>query len=125
MSRRYSETIQLRLRKVTDMKRLLLLSALLACLPVFAQDQTRSTPRNDTTIYRIRGTYRIVGWEDQLTITSTNLEWVDRNAGLIRLSGNVEIKTKGIVLMADEADYHMKTGEIEPRGNVHVMPFTQ
>src|SRR5215475_5021561 len=98
------------------MKRLLLLGALLACVPVFAQDQTRSVPRNDITIYRIRGTYRVVGFEDQLTITSNNLEWIDRNAGLIRLTGNVEIKTKGIVLTADEADYHMGTGEIEPRG---------
>ena len=93
------------LRKVTDMKRLLFVSVLLACLPVFAQDQTRSTPRNDTTIYRIQGTYRVVGWENQLTITSTNLEWVDRNAGLIRLTGNVEIRTKGVVLTADAADY--------------------
>ena len=107
------------------MKRLLLLGALLACVPVFAQDQIRNSSRNDTTIYRVRGTYRVVGFENQLNITSTNLEWVDRNAGLIRLTGNVEIRTKGIVMTADEADYHMGTGEIEPRGNVRLMPFAQ
>jgi lipopolysaccharide assembly outer membrane protein LptD (OstA) len=107
------------------MKRLALTIALLACLPVFAQDQTRSVPRNDTTIYRIGGTYRVVGFENQLIITSTNLEWIDHNTGLIRLTGKVEIRTKGTVLTADEADYHMGTGEIEPRGNVRLMPFAQ
>jgi lipopolysaccharide assembly outer membrane protein LptD (OstA) len=107
------------------MKRLILTVAVLACLPVFAQDQSRRVPSNDTHIYRIKNSYRIVGFEDQLVVTSTNLEWIDHNSGLIRLTGNVELRTKGIILEADEADYHLGTGEIEPRGNVALKPFAQ
>jgi hypothetical protein len=35
----------------------------------------------------------------------------------------VEINTDSLALRADEADYHWETGEIEARGNVHVMPI--
>ena len=54
-----------------------------------------------------------------------NLEWIDRNACLIRLTGNVEISSKGVTLQADEADYHCGTGEVEPRGNVLFKPLGQ
>ena len=50
---------------------------------------------------------------------------------MIRLKGNVEVKTTTVVrqeplslmvmvVHADEADFHEDTGEIEARGNVHV-----
>jgi lipopolysaccharide assembly outer membrane protein LptD (OstA) len=108
------------------MKRLIFVIALLACLPVFAQDQSRSAPSIDSTIYRKAGTYRIEatvrieGVERQVIVTSAGLQWIDHSACLIRLTGNVEVATKGFVLQSDEADYHCSTGEIEPRGNVHM-----
>jgi len=107
------------------MKRLIVSIALLACLPVFAQDQSPRIPRNDFTIYRVKDSYHIVGFENQLSVTSTNLEWISHTPCLLRLTGNVEMTTKGVTLQADEADYHCGTGEIEPRGNVVLKPFTQ
>jgi lipopolysaccharide assembly outer membrane protein LptD (OstA) len=41
-------------------------------------------------------------------------------ACLLHLNGNVEIRTSTAVVQADEADYHCDTGEVEPRGNVHM-----
>ncbi len=58
-------------------------------------------------------------------------------ASILELKGNVEIRVvtcvsadqgnthtcqSALVLNADEAEYHEKTGEIVPRGNVHVSP---
>jgi hypothetical protein len=40
--------------------------------------------------------------------------------GDFQLRGNVEINTNSLILRADEAVYHWKTGEIIPRGNVVV-----
>jgi lipopolysaccharide assembly outer membrane protein LptD (OstA) len=98
---------------------------LVACLPAFAQDQSRS-PSIDSTIYRKAGGYRIEanvrldGIAQQVIVTAANLQWIDHNACLINLTGNVEVTAKGFVLQSDEADYHCSTGEIEFRGNVHV-----
>jgi hypothetical protein len=107
------------------MKRIILGIAVRAGLPVFAQDQLGRIPRNDFTVYRVNGGYHIIGFEDQLTVTSTNLEWISHNPCLLRLTGNVEVIAKGVTLQADEADYHCGTGEIEPRGNVVLKPFAQ
>ena len=106
------------------MKRLVLSIALLACLPVFAQDQ--GTPSIDSRIYhradgyRIEATVRLNGSAQQVTVAAANLQWIDHNACVINLTGNVEVTAKGFVLQADEADYHCGTGDIEPRGNVHL-----
>jgi hypothetical protein len=111
------------------MKRLLLGIALLACLPLFAQDQPNRDPRNNFTIYRQRSGYRIFVFGDQVNLASRTLEFVDRNAGTcqLRLTGNVEVTTQDAVLEADEADYRCRAGEIgydiEPRGNVHLTVF--
>ncbi len=43
---------------------------------------------------------------------------------IIQLKGNVEIRTGTITVVADEADYHAKTGEIEARGNVRITPIS-
>jgi len=47
--------------------------------------------------------------------------------GLLRLTGGVEVKTKDVLLQADEVDYHCGTGagDIEPRGNVHLRVVSQ
>ncbi len=42
---------------------------------------------------------------------------------VIHLKGDVEIRRTGMVLRADQADYHEDTGEIEARGNVRVKPY--
>jgi lipopolysaccharide assembly outer membrane protein LptD (OstA) len=107
------------------MKRLIVSIALLACLPVFAQDQSPRIPRNNSTIYRVKGGYHVIGFEDQLSVTSTNLELIARDPCVIRLTGDVQVTTKGVTLQADEADYHCSSGEIEPRGNVVLKPFAQ
>ena len=106
------------------MKRLLLCIALMACLPVFAQDQPRGGPGNEFWVYRVKGGYRITGFQDQLIVTASTLEYVDRNVPscLLRLTGNVEVRTKGTILEADEADFHCN---VEPSGNVRFRAFPQ
>lgn len=112
------------------MKRLVLSLGLLACLPVFSQDQSRSTPGIDSTIYRkadgyrIEATVRLDGVAQQVTVRAANLEWIDHDACLINLRGNVEVTAKGFALQSDEANYHCST-EIEPRGNVHLEVLPQ
>jgi lipopolysaccharide assembly outer membrane protein LptD (OstA) len=108
------------------MKMLVLTIALLASLPIAGQDRPKS-PAVDSQIFRKAGRYRIETSTatDQVTISSDNLEWIDKNACLIRLTGSVEISTKGVTVQADEADYHCGTGEVEPRGNVLFKPFSQ
>ena len=57
------------------------------------------------------------------------------SASIIQLKGNVEIKMmmcfpsgqrtvceEAMTIHADEADYNQSTGEIDPRGNVHMTP---
>ncbi|HEV2447529.1 MAG TPA: hypothetical protein VGS58_16475, partial [Candidatus Sulfopaludibacter sp.] len=52
---------------------------------------------------------------------------------LVHLKGKVEIRTywsgqpaeRCVVLRADEAVYHVDTGEIEPQGNVSVRPAVE
>jgi len=104
---------------------------LLLYLPAFAQDQSQSAPRIDSTIYRKAGGYRIEanvrldGIVQQVIVTAANLQWIDHNACLINLTGNVEVTARGFVLQADEADYHCSTGEMEPRGNMHLKVLPQ
>jgi hypothetical protein len=105
------------------MKHLILTIALLACLPVFAQDQQRSVPGYNFYVYGKVGSYRITAFEDRLIVTATSMQRVGdlgNPACLFKLTGNVEIRTNDVIVQADEADYHCSTGEIEPRGNVHV-----
>ena len=47
------------------------------------------------------------------------------SVNLVQLKGNVEIKTKDMILHADEAVYNETTGEIEARGVVHLKLETQ
>jgi hypothetical protein len=65
------------------------------------------------------------GWS--VNISAENMA---REALVLHLEGNVEIRTaigqdaprQFLVLRADEADFHIDTGAIEPRGNVTVRP---
>lgn len=109
------------------MKRLLLGIVLIASVPLFAQDQPKS-PNYQFTVYRKAGTYLINAFvdSDQFTVTSNDLMVVDRDAAtcLLRLTGGVQVRTRDVLLQADEADYHCG-GDIEPRGNVHLRVFPQ
>jgi hypothetical protein len=65
------------------------------------------------------------GWS--VNISAENMA---REAFVLHLRGNVEIKTaigqdvhrQFLLLRADEADFHIDTGAIEPRGKVIVRP---
>ena len=57
-----------------------------------------------------------------ISLTATAIQ---RQAPIVQLRGNVEIKTKDMILRADEADYDQNTGEIEARGAVRIKLETQ
>jgi hypothetical protein len=65
------------------------------------------------------------GWS--VSISAENMA---REAMILHLKGGVEIKTaigqdaprQFLLLHADEADFHIDTGAIEPRGNVILRP---
>jgi len=50
-------------------------------------------------------------------LTATTIQ---RQAPSVQLKGNVEIRTKDMLLRAEEADYNENTGEIEARGTVYI-----
>jgi len=50
---------------------------------------------------------------------------IQRQAPVFQLKGSVEIRTKDMILRADEADYNENTGEIEARGTVRIKLETQ
>ena len=108
------------------MKSLVLSVVLMASLPILGQDQSKRIP-SDFQIFRKAGHYQIESRTatDRFTAAANSLEWIDRTACLIRLTGDVEISTKGVTLQADEADYHCGTSEFEPRGNVVFKPYRQ
>jgi lipopolysaccharide assembly outer membrane protein LptD (OstA) len=49
-------------------------------------------------------------------------ESLRRDGEVIHLKGNVELRTNGILLQAEEVDYHWRTGEISAHGDVQVVP---
>ena len=103
------------------MKLLALSIALVGCLPVFAQDQPKRLPGTEYTVFRTRIGYFARGTlqGDPFSATTTSIQ-SDVDLHLLRLKGNVEITIKGVIMQADEVDCHTDTGEIEPRGNVHL-----
>ena len=52
-----------------------------------------------------------------ISLTATAIQ---RQTPKVQLRGNVEIRTKDMILRADEADYDQNTGEIEARGTVRI-----
>ncbi len=68
-------------------------------------------------------------------MSMTQQESAGKTAHVIRLKGNVEVRITvcrangtstscdgSVVIKADEADYNVDSGEVEPRGNVRVTP---
>jgi hypothetical protein len=130
------------------MKRVVLGIALIACLPVFPQnqpttappptvkatlqgevfpqDQPAAAPPHSFLLYRLRtGGWRVTTREDgrELAAIAKNID--GKLAGrpeVVRFTGDVEITIDGMKLLADQLDYHWVTGEIEPLGNVHLTP---
>ena len=47
---------------------------------------------------------------------------IQSDRDITRLTGNVEIHTTKLILLADQAVYHGATGRIDASGNVHVEP---
>ena len=45
-----------------------------------------------------------------------------RDGDVIHLRGDVELRTNGILVQADEVDYYWHTGEIKARGEVIIRP---
>jgi len=50
---------------------------------------------------------------------------IERQAQVMKLKGNVEIRTHDMALHADEVTYDQKTGEIEAAGKVRIKLETQ
>src|SRR4030095_805118 len=57
-----------------------------------------------------------------ISLTATAIQ---RQAPIVQLRGNVEIRTKDMILRADEAEYDQSTGEIAARGTVRIKLETQ
>jgi|HubBroStandDraft_1064217.scaffolds.fasta_scaffold525976_2 hypothetical protein len=104
--------------------------ALIACLPVFPQDQPATAPRHTFRVARLRTgdgfRFRVVTQEDgrQLDVIAKNID--GKLAGrpeVVRFTGDVEITIDGMKLRADQLDYNWVTGEIEPSGNVRLTPI--
>ena len=50
---------------------------------------------------------------------------IERQAQVMKLKGNVEIRTHDMALHADDVSYNQKTGEIEAAGKVRIKLETQ
>ena len=55
----------------------------------------------------------------EVTLTAID-STLDKN--VYHLKGGVVIKTESVIVMASEATYELKTGEIEARGVVRIQP---
>ena len=96
--------------------------ALVACLPVFAQDQPAITFRafRTNTGVRVEGALR----DKALSGTATSIQ-SDNLLHVATLKGKVEITVNDTRMQAEEVDLHWDSGEIEFRGNVRLMPSQQ
>jgi len=98
--------------------------ALIACLPVFPQDQPTVVPQNYV-VFRISGGFRVVAEDGRfVNAIAATIEPV-KPLQVVRFKGNVEITIDGMELRADQVDYHWDTGELEPNGNVHLQPVAK
>jgi lipopolysaccharide assembly outer membrane protein LptD (OstA) len=59
--------------------------------------------------------------DDPITVT-LEANGIQSDRDITRLTGNVEIHTTKLILLADQAVYHGATGAIDASGNVHVAP---
>lgn len=58
-------------------------------------------------------------------LTAAAIQRQAPSMNVVQLKGDVEIRTKDMILHADEADYNENTGEIEARGTVRIKLQTQ
>jgi lipopolysaccharide assembly outer membrane protein LptD (OstA) len=58
-------------------------------------------------------------------VTANSWEADQANRAVVHLKGDVQIKSGGVIVKADEAVLNIDTGEIEPLGNVRVKLITQ
>jgi hypothetical protein len=111
------------------MKRTLLGIALVACLPVFPQDQPTNAPPHNFLLYQRRTSngngFRVVADDGrEFVAIAKSCEALKPSIPpfVVRFKGDVEITIDGMKLRADQLDYNWVTGEIEPLGNVHLTP---
>jgi lipopolysaccharide assembly outer membrane protein LptD (OstA) len=91
--------------------RTFVLAAILACLPqAVAQEQPSEEIKH----------LLATGPEFGAVVSALNIERGADYPSVIRLRGKVEIRMRGVLLAADEVDYDEATGDMEPRGHVHV-----
>ena len=103
------------------MKRTLLCISLVASFPVFPQNSPMAPP-SDVTVFRTRDGFRVSADGGRtVSVVAARIE-DPKLSHVVRFKGNVEITVAGVEVQADEVDYHWDTGEIEPYGNVHLMP---
>jgi len=98
-------------RKAVSMKTGLLLTCL-ALVPLTAQDNSEI---KHLTVGTRPGLPTIPG-------IRLNARGLEQSAGQVFLKGSVEIDLPSHVLLADEAEYDLDSGEIEVHGNVHLKP---
>ena len=55
-------------------------------------------------------------------IPGVKAQSIQRDGEVMHLKGSVIIVQDKVTVTADEADYHLDTREIEPRGNVRITP---
>ena len=58
--------------------------------------------------------------QQALIVTANSAEIDQANRAIVRLKGDVQIESGGVIVKADEAVFNFDTGEIEPLGNVRV-----
>jgi lipopolysaccharide assembly outer membrane protein LptD (OstA) len=56
-------------------------------------------------------------------LAALNIERGAAYPSVVHLNGQVEIRTNGFILRADNADYNETTGEVEAHGSVKVTPY--
>jgi len=59
--------------------------------------------------------------DDPITVT-LEANSIQSEPEVTQLTGNVEIHTSKLVLLAEQAVFHAETGEIEASGNIHIAP---
>jgi lipopolysaccharide assembly outer membrane protein LptD (OstA) len=60
-----------------------------------------------------------------LIVTANSAEVDQANRAIVRLKGDVQIESGGVIVKADEAVCNFATGEIEPLGNVRAKLIKQ
>ena len=106
--------------------------ALLAIAPVYSQELYDPPPTlvrklivplpsRSEIARRNAASYLASYFNGPVTIHAVN---VVENDFSVQLKGRVEIKTKSMILQADEVDFDKSTGQLSPRGNVVVKPVT-